>query len=364
MVSTVNSRNGFRLELLPIALSASSTSACTSGLLNAILAVAAFHWHGSEAALPYKSKAIRHLSDSLSKESADDSVTIDIQLATSMMLCVYSVFDEAEGYWHLHLNGARVLFQRAAGFKGGRLDPSFLYTWFLYHDVLSAFSQSPRRQPVKPSSLELIKSTRSDNTTIIGSLGCSVEVMELIHHVNELRQLPEHESRENSLLQAGTEAQHAKSLELRLLNLSQSMDSRDLAHHSSKERTRIMTTAELYRIATLLYLWRASPHLSSSEYRTIHLEQAFELLGSLEVCTSPWPLFVIACETEIDAQRITILRALDCMDEARKIGNVFVLRTIIESFWKQQDLQADTEKAKQVKWWELVTFDTAAPWFI
>lgn len=89
MVSTVDSKNGFRLELLPMALSAAS--AATSGLLNAILALSAFHRYGAEAALPYKANALRSLSASLAQEAPSNPATVDAQLATSMMLCVYNV---------------------------------------------------------------------------------------------------------------------------------------------------------------------------------------------------------------------------------------------------------------------------------
>lgn len=76
------------------------------------------------------------------------------------------VFDEAEGYWHLHLNGARNLIHRAAKVHGGRLDYSFLYTWFLYHEVLGAFSQPPRRRLEGPTSLELIQGSDFDNAIV------------------------------------------------------------------------------------------------------------------------------------------------------------------------------------------------------
>jgi hypothetical protein len=84
----------------------------------------------------------------------------------------------------------------------------------------------------------------------------------------------------------------------------------------------------------------------------------------MEVCTSPWPLFILACETTTDADRIKILRVLDRMDNSRTIGNVFVLRSIIEAFWKQKDLQEDVRKPKHVDWRHLVNLDTASPWFI
>jgi hypothetical protein len=86
MISTVDIHNGFRDDILPMALA--TYSSASHGLRNAMLALAAFHLWGSEQALPYKAKALRSLSSSLSSESVDITET---QLATSMMLCVYNV---------------------------------------------------------------------------------------------------------------------------------------------------------------------------------------------------------------------------------------------------------------------------------
>lgn len=91
---------------------------------------------------------------------------------------------------------------------------------------------------------------------------------------------------------------------------------------------------------------------------------AFKVLAGLAICTSPWPLFVVACESQTDKQRIEILRTLDRMDEGRKIGIVFVMWSMIESYWKQQDPHADDDRSKALRWWELINLDTAAPWFI
>jgi hypothetical protein len=86
MISTIDINNGFRDEIMPMALS--TYSSASDGLRNAMLALAAFHLWGAEEALPYKSKALRSLSSSLLSESIDITET---QLATSMMLCVYNV---------------------------------------------------------------------------------------------------------------------------------------------------------------------------------------------------------------------------------------------------------------------------------
>lgn len=86
MISTIEANNGFRGELLPMALSGSSFAA--KALMNAILALSAFHRYGSGAALPYKTCALQLLSNSLERES---TVYTQPQLAASMMLCVYNV---------------------------------------------------------------------------------------------------------------------------------------------------------------------------------------------------------------------------------------------------------------------------------
>jgi hypothetical protein len=86
MISTIDVRNGFRDDILPMALS--NVGSASDGLRNAILALAACHLWGCEAALLYKVEAIRSLSSSLSTDSV--SIT-ETQLATAMMLCVYNV---------------------------------------------------------------------------------------------------------------------------------------------------------------------------------------------------------------------------------------------------------------------------------
>ncbi|XXH03980.1 hypothetical protein Hte_010389 [Hypoxylon texense] len=360
MISTIDVNNGFRDYLLPMALS--TFGSASDGLRNAMLAVSAFHLWGTEQALSYKAEALRSLSSSLSSESVGITET---QLATSMMLCVYNVFDESEGNWSLHLYGAQNILRRLASIHGGRLKYAFLYTWFLYHEILGGFSQPLQHGLKGPASLQLLHDAHFDKSIIIGSLGCSVEVMEIISYVNGLRAIElRGESADFSPEERTRRADEWHLVEDRISHLVQRLDPSDANSLPVHERTRILTTAELYRIAAFLYLQRTGECTQNQDVRSMYLEQAFQALNTLEVCTSPWPLFVIACETENDQQRIMILQTLDRMDNERHIGNVFVLRDIIESFWKQQDLQADSGRISQPKWWNTVRLDVASPWCI
>jgi len=189
--------------------------------------------------------------------------------------------------------------------------------------------------------------------------------MEVISWVNTWRAIELQEdvatypSREKFNRSAEWKAQHS-----RLASLQQRLHPRHEQRLSQLERVRTLATAELYRLATFLYLHRACSTETPQETRSTCIQQALQILSDLDVCTSPWPLFAIACETENDEQRITIFRTLDRMDEERHIGNVFVLRHIIESFWKQQDLQADSGRTGGLKWWDTIDLNLTAPWFI
>lgn len=152
-------------------------------------------------------------------------------------------------------------------------------------------------------------------------------------------------------------------LERELGSLTQRLESVEADNATAMERERMQTTAELYRLAGLLYLQRVCPTLGDELRRSHYMENAFAALGSLQVATSPWPIFVIACESEEEEERIRIIQVLDQMDTVRSIGNVYVMRYIIEMVWKQHDLRGDAKKGGQIKWWHFVDSDVAAPWF-
>lgn len=188
--------------------------------------------------------------------------------------------------------------------------------------------------------------------------------METIHNINQLRSIATRKSTgDGSRSELPSVMWTCQGLQDRLCRLKQQLPP-DYAKHTIKAQTKIRLTAELYRIAAVLYLRAICPNIDATNQTSVWLEQAFKVLNGLDICTSPWPLFVVACESQTDQQRIQILRALDRMDEDRKIGNIFVLRSLIENYWKQQDLQADADKLRPLRWWELMNFDTAAPWFI
>ncbi|KAH6962350.1 fungal-specific transcription factor domain-containing protein [Ilyonectria sp. MPI-CAGE-AT-0026] len=355
MVSTTQARNGFSTEILPMALS--REDACSSALCNALLAISAFHHLGREAALPYKLSALRRLSNSLSvRLSSPDA--IDAELAACMMLCMYSVFDEEDGSWHVHLNGARKMLHTIRLSDTRPVPSDFLVTWFLYYDVLGHFTQ-PFQTTYSESEFLWLQTSKSDASLIVGSLGCSVEIFDIIHQINRIR--GSHIGGQDDI-PTDELVQGRNRLETRLHNLVQRLDP-DEEQTASLRRIDAFATADLYRLATILYLQRVCPMDGDNSMGIIYIGQAFHALRTLEVVTSPWPLFIIACESRSEEQQITILEILDQMDHVRSVGNVTVMRRIIEMFWKQNDLRADTHFGHKLDWWHLVNSDVAVPWF-
>lgn len=146
MITTVDdAQNGFRNELLPMALG--RKSAASQSLLEAILALCAFHVAGPSDALHHKLRAVRFLNQSFQVEGSE---AWDVQIAACMVLCVYGVFDTTDSNWLVHLRGARGLLKvlpkdsekTSYNMNTKHMLSPFLRSWILYHDVLGNFSET------------------------------------------------------------------------------------------------------------------------------------------------------------------------------------------------------------------------------
>lgn len=192
---------------------------------------------------------------------------------------------------------------------------------------------------------------------IVGSLGCSEELMELVACINRLRG------------QTDTDANLVDELRSRLENLVQNIVIKPEEQSDSRsediDETRIRNTAEFYHLAALIYFRRQILQLSPQS-RSIQqlVETILGLIAKMEVCTSPWPLFVVACEVRTDEQRLQVLQTLKKMELHRRIGNIGVTRMIVEAFWKQQDLVVHNTAKPVMDWRNIVDMAQMTPSFI
>ncbi len=181
--------------------------------------------------------------------------------------------------------------------------------------------------------------------------------MELVACTNQLR---DQMVRDQNIVD---EVQH------RLENLSQTIviqPEQDAPSSSARiDEVHIQDTAEFYHLAALIYFRRQILRIPPQS-RSIQslVGSALGLIAKMEICTSPWPLFVVACEVRTDEQRLQILQTLKKMEVHRRIGNIGVTRVIVEALWKQHDLAPDDAAKASTDWRAIVNMDDMAPSFI
>ena len=128
---------------------------------------------------------------------------------------------------------------------------------------------------------------------------------------------------------------------------------------------RVTLTGELYRTAALLYLEQVMNNHSKVDPYVVHLvDHCFSILDQLRMCTSPWPLFILASWSSTDEQRIKIMATLEFMKTKRRIGNVEVIDSIIRTLWRQSDLRTTEHSYKALDWRNIIDTSSFLPSFI
>ncbi|KAF1958271.1 hypothetical protein CC80DRAFT_503054 [Byssothecium circinans] len=359
MITTIDDdTNGFRLHLIPMALSTSNAS--SKSLLEATLALSSFHIGRQDEALRHKVNAIKLLSSSF-ENAASSRIA---QVSTGMMLCVYSVFDSSDTTWNVHLQGAKSLLRVFS--KSEREDPTlaFVMPWLEYHDVFSAYSHPVQYLPAQQLSDIVLPEATPATQKIIGLLGCSSELLRIISCINQLRVVVT-PSRNESPPSYKSIAEFVLIIREQLIDLKQEILVQPGERSSAISHARITLTAEFYRIAALLYLYQTALTWSRFVFEVQEFaQQGLIILNQMDVCTSPWPLFILACNVSGDADRIKVMRVIDDGAKERRVGNYQIIRSLVQKVWKQQDLAADEKVERKVDWRDLMEVGASMPSFI
>jgi hypothetical protein len=131
-----------------------------------------------------------------------------------------------------------------------------------------------------------------------------------------------------------------KSLEIRLQGLEQ--------HHSgisssepdeAKDEKHQRQVAELYRLATLIYLLRiAKDDGRDAPGVTDAIDKAYRIIKQVDYCERPWPLFVIGLDANTEEQRLAVLTVIDRALDLQPLGPMALANRMIRDAWVQQDL--------------------------
>ena len=174
------------------------------------------------------------------------------------------------------------------------------------------------------------RSPLTDRVQILSLLGCSPEVLEATAAIGDHVR----EGSSNQQLDA------IDRLERKLVHAKQHVPpaepSNTIASSSSDNTADV---AELYRLAGLIYLYRACKSLPSTSPRVKEaIESGFAILRNLTTCDRPFPLLIIGCEARTDEDRLIVLDLIRRSRAHRKIGNLGVAKRFVEAYWAQSDL--------------------------
>lgn len=154
-------------------------------------------------------------------------------------------------------------------------------------------------------------------------------------------------------------------MEDRLLNLQQDLLIHPGLTSGSIDHARITLTAELYRLAAVLYFYQT---VSTFFVPAVNLQdlvrKGLHILWEMKICSSPWPLFILACSVTGDEHRIRILDLMETSGFSRRIGNYSIIIGLVKAVWRRQDLITDERTKRNVDWRNLVEEGGYMPSFI
>lgn len=105
-----------------------------------------------------------------------------------------------------------------------------------------------------------------------------------------------------------------------------------------------VATIELFKLAALIYLKRASRNFSgTSPQIDARAERAHMLLDDLETFNPAFPLLIIGCEARTDEQRMRTLEHIEKAMKTSSLSSLHGLRDILQQIWVQDDLAVDYE---------------------
>lgn len=130
-------------------------------------------------------------------------------------------------------------------------------------------------------------------------------------------------------------------LERRITNIVPSAPEASIPDTTSTAWT---STIELFKLAALIYLKRASRNFSGiSPQIDAMVERAYVLLDTLEAFNPSFPLLIIGCEARTDEQRIKIQEHIEKATKSSSLTGLHGLREILQQIWIQDDLAVDYE---------------------
>ncbi|PON20692.1 hypothetical protein TGAM01_v210477 [Trichoderma gamsii] len=328
------------LSLL-IRLALSDSSPASMAVLQSALALSSFHRNGLKADVyRLKARALRILITSCIPSIEDPMIVQHI--AACMILCHLEMLGmpNSVSVWFCHLSEAKQLIDNASvGSQCFQREFSGLLGWVEYHMVMARFSirhwymhkesdnRTKNSMPVDRGTCQLRK--------VNDVSYCSHEILRYLHIMFETIRKPTDSSYHNEDYERSL-----RCLENTITNIVPLATSDTMPGSS----TAWVATIELFKLAALIYLRRASRNFSGSTPQIdAMIDKAHILLDDLGSFNPTFPLLIIGCEARTDEQRRRILRQIERAMATSSLRSLRELQSILQHIWVQDDLAVDYE---------------------
>ncbi|KAI1873906.1 uncharacterized protein JN550_003175 [Neoarthrinium moseri] len=298
--------------------------------------------------MQFKVAALQALSAS-AKVATQGPLEAAQHVATCMLLCSFEILlpSESSGEWLWYIRGAMEIVQSALLVQHvNESDIGSLLDWVYYHHAVSQFATFHwRHKSVVLSATDAATADLGGNrllpfakeSPVSPSPRPTYAILNLLSEVCD------------TLLDPSDPASHderykdrLKALEWRIRNLPPASPPQDAT--SLETSADVQLPVELYQTATLVYLLRASqsPWEPPADLDSV-IDRAFAGPIQAPACEHFFPMFILACEARTDEQRVAILDLLDRTERNDHMRSMKGFRAEIQSFWVQQDLNADSD---------------------
>ncbi|KAF5005113.1 hypothetical protein FDECE_8433 [Fusarium decemcellulare] len=316
--------------LIRMALSDNTPSA--TAIFMSMLALASFHHDGLQSRVAhFRISTLRALSASTKGEvGAAESIR---HVAAGMLLCTLEIQQSSaeSSHWLWYVCGSKKIIKTAHLDETAHDDDfTTLIGWVQYCDVLARFSL----RHWQPS---LIVPEGSANITFeaFQPAVCSeAQVYSLSRsRLEETADLcdavvPPSDPRYYEV----DYREYLKVLEWRLRTIP-IKGPKDAAATDSHE------LVELYQLATLVYLRRASMGITPERPQTVKwVHRGLGLLKDFKTCAHPFPLLIFGCEAYTDEERASILELISRTEISTPFRNLGFVKAILQTIWVQNDL--------------------------
>ncbi|OQE43619.1 hypothetical protein PENCOP_c003G02066 [Penicillium coprophilum] len=315
----------------------------SAAVLRSLLALSSLHRSGLQTqAAELKIAALKALGAASNREIG--TMEAIQHVAAGMLLCSFEIYQASctSGQWRSYIIGVKSVikasplntFLRDSGFNA-------LLDWVYYHDVLSRFSlthwhplaiestlidlDEPVDIPSPPVDtddpcMEMTHSTQSPFTTILKLL---TEVCDLV-------------AAAPAQMTPSKESDNFKSY---LKILAWRIRSIPILDTTVDEYPGMTAIVELFQLATLVYLNRASGNIIESDAKTQqHIERSFSIFSQLSSCERQFPLLILGCEARTDGERCTVLDLICRTEKGDSSRSLFLTKKLIQAIWVQDDL--------------------------